>query len=285
MYDDVVLMDGGVGTSLWEKIPEGEEKVLVWRYNMEKPEIVRELHQEMLDAGAQIILANTFGANQTNMRGTDYTPAQAVKAAMELAHEVIGNKAKIALAVGPLTGLLKPYGKITKEEAYAYFDEQISTGAAGKPDLIYCQTFMDLEMMKIAASVARKFDLPLFCSFTFDRKTRTMMGNTVQSLIDGMAEFHPEAIGLNCSFGPDQAMPVMEEFAQETDIPLILKPNAGKLTIDADGKPLIGFGIETFSDDVIKALPLGIKYIGGCCGANAAYIKRLGEKLKAAQGK
>jgi len=285
MYNDVVLMDGGVGTSLWEKIPEGEEKVLVWRYNMEKPDIVRELHQEMLDAGAQIILANTFGANQTNMRGTDYTPAQAVTEAMKIAHEVIGNKAKIALAVGPLTGLLKPYGTITEQDAYDYFSEQIGAGAAGKPDLIYCQTFMDIAMMRIAAKVARQYDIPFFCSFTFDKKNRTMMGNTVQNILDGMAEFHPDAIGLNCSFGPDQALPIIEEFSQKTDIPLILKPNAGKLTVDENGKEKIGFGIEVFSDDVLKALPLGVKYIGGCCGANAAYIRRLGEKLKAVQEK
>jgi len=285
MYEDVVLMDGGVGTSLWEKVENEKEKVMVWRYNIEKPDIVKKLHKELTDAGSQIILANTFGANHKNMRKTNYNVTRIVTEAMKLAHEAIGDNAKIALAVGPLTGLLEPYGNISGEDAYDSFNEQISAGVAGKPDLIYCQTFMDVTMMQIAAKVARQYDLPFFCSFSFEENGRTLMGNSVKDIVDGMAEFHPDAIGLNCSFGPDLAVPIIKEFSETTDLLLIFKPNAGKPTVDDDGNVQTGFDIETFTDDVMKGLQYGVKYIGGCCGSNAAYIRRLGEKLKAAQTK
>ena len=278
MKEDIVLIDGGVGTSLWEKT---ENKVPVWRYNIENPAIVKELHEEMAEAGARIVLANTFGANRPNMAGTDYNVPQIVGRAMELAHEALDGKAMVSLGVGPLTGLLKPYGEISKEDAFDYFDEQISAGAAGKPDVIYIQTFMDLEMAKIAARAARKHDdIKLFISMTFaatKRKgPRTLMGNSVQDIIDGLKDFQPDAIGLNCSTGPEETLPIIKEFSELTEIPLIYKPNAGKPTLEGGSQ----FDYKIFASDVVKAADYpGVKYLGGCCGANAKYIAALRDKL------
>ena len=109
MNSDIILIDGGVGTSLWEKT---DDKVAVWRYNIEKPEIVLELHKEMADAGAKYVLANTFGANRLAMKGTDYTVPQIISRAMELAHNALdGRDVNISLAMGPLTGLLTSHTK------------------------------------------------------------------------------------------------------------------------------------------------------------------------------
>ncbi|MBR5705327.1 MAG: homocysteine S-methyltransferase family protein, partial [Deltaproteobacteria bacterium] len=119
--EEIVLLDGAVGTSLWEK---ADDKVPVWRYNMENPKIVTELAAEYADAGAQIILANTFGANRLAMKRTDYTVRQIVSTAVGLTRDAVGKRAKVALAVGPLPVLMEPYGDLTEEDAFELFDEQ-----------------------------------------------------------------------------------------------------------------------------------------------------------------
>ncbi len=278
MNKDLVLLDGAVGTSLWEKT---DDKVPVWRYNIEKPDIVSQLINEYYEAGSKIILANTFSANGPSVADSGYTVEQIVSSAMEIAHGALdGKDAKIALSVGPLTGLLKPFGNISEEEAVEIFTEQIEAGVKGKPDVIFLQTFMDLKMMQIAARIARKHDIPLFCSFSFvksakDKGSRTMMGNSIDDILKGLAEFKPDAVGLNCSLGPEMALPIIEEYSQKTDIPLNFKPNAGKPTLEGGSQ----LDYDTFAEDIAKAACVpGVKYIGGCCGSNAKYIEALRKK-------
>lgn len=275
MSNRVVLLDGAVGTSLWEK---SENKVPVWRYNVENPEIVRQLHEEFVDAGAQIILANTFAANVTSVKGTGYQVKDIIKNALKIARDAVAGRARIALAVGPLANLLEPYGDISADSAYDAFDEQIGYGVEYGADLIFIQTFIDLEMMKIALKVANRHDIPVFCSFSFDKKGRTMMGNSVKDIVEALKIFKVDAIGLNCSLGPDAAVPVIEQFSKNTNLPLIFKPNAGKTTI-VNGEVVSEYDIDTFVDDSLPSLQYGVKYIGGCCGANASYIEKLRERL------
>lgn len=274
MRTDVTIMDGAVGTSLWEK---ANEKVAVWRYNVEQPDIVRDLAKEYVEAGAQIVLANTFAANAASMKGTDYRVHDVVTRAVDLAREGIAGRAKLSLSIGPLSELLEPYGDLSEDDAYAMFDEQISAGVERGVDMIYIQTFMDLEMMKIALKAARRHEVPTMCSFSFDQKGFTMMGNSVAKICDELSGFKLEAIGLNCSLGPDLALPVMEQFTRSTDLPLIFKPNAGKpIGGGAGGSE---FDVETFAEDSLPALDFNVKYIGGCCGSNPRYIKRLAERV------
>ncbi|MDO4976890.1 MAG: homocysteine S-methyltransferase family protein [Eubacteriales bacterium] len=290
MREDIVLLDGASGTSLWEKT---EDKVAVWRYNVEQPEIVKELLQEYVDAGCEYIQANTFGANRTAMKKIrpsltnkaagikkpKYDPEMIVTEAMHLAHEVLDGKAKIMLAAGPLTGLLEPYGDITEEECREYYEEHLGAGMKVGADGIFLLTYMDLKMLQIATSVAKQYDVPVFCSMSFEENGRTLMGNSPKDIIDALAPMGVEAIGINCSLGPDMALDIIKEFSENTDIPLFYKPNAGKPILDADGKEQKGFDIETFVDDVMKALDYNVKYVGGCCGSNPAYLKRLREKI------
>ena len=175
--------------------------------------------------------------------------------------------------------MLEPYGDISEEYAFAAYDEQISCGVESGADLIFIQTFTDLAMAKIAATAARKHMLPMLCSFSFDQHGRTMMGNSVEQIIREMQPFSPDAIGLNCSLGPDAAVPVIREFARLTDLPLIFKPNAGKSTVE-DGCDLHEYSAEVFADDCLPALEAGATYIGGCCGSNAHYIRHLRARLQ-----
>ena len=281
MKKDIILIDGGVGTSLWEK---ADDKVAVWRYNIEKPEIVLELHKEMADAGANYVLANTFGANRLAMKGTDYNVPQIISRAMELAHDALdGRDVKISLAMGPLTGLLKPFGPIAPEECYDIYKEMAEAGIAGHPDAVYIQTFLDLEMARIAARAVRDTDpdIPLMISLTFTKSSpkkgpRTMMGNSIPQIIEGLREFDPIAIGLNCSSGPEDALPIIKAFSDQSDIPLVFKPNAGKPMMEGGSE----IDFDEFADEVVKAAEYpGVRYMGGCCGANAKYIAALRKKL------
>lgn len=278
MSGKIVLMDGAVGTSLWEKT---ENKVPVWRYNIENPDIVRELHTQMADAGAELVLTNTFGANAGTVAKSPYTVEQVVSTGVRLCRETVGSRVKVVLSSGPLTGLMEPYGDITPEEAEEQYMQVLSAGAAEKPDLIFLQTFIDLEMLKIAARCARRFSLPLFCAMSFEKVGKTIMGNSVADMIEGLAPWRPDAIGLNCSMGPEAAMPVLRQFRALTDTPLIFKPNAGKTTV-VNGQSVSEMDPDVFVADILPAVEAGASYIGGCCGANAAYIKKLGEALKKA---
>lgn len=272
---DIVLLDGAVGTSLWEKT---EDRGPVWRYNLENPDIVRELCTEYADAGAQIILANTFGANRLAVKRSSYSVQQIVSAGVRLARDAVGTRAKIALAVGPLPVLLEPYGDLTEEEAFEMFDEQISAGIPEKPDVITLQTFMDADMMRIAAEAAAKHDLPIFSMLTFTEVGKTIMGHSVQRFVETMEGLPISAIGINCSLGPEKAVPIIASFRQYTDLPLIFKPNAGKPILQ-NGEEKVQYDVGTFVADCLPALDHDVQYIGGCCGSNAVYIRAMRQRI------
>lgn len=271
MHNDIILLDGGVGTSLWAKT---EKKVAVWRYNLENPAIVQQLNLEYLEAGSQIILSNTFGANRIAVHGSGYQVEEIVSTAVRLTREVLDNRAKTALSIGPLPTLLEPYGDLSAEEAYEIFDEQIRAGVSEKPDVIVLQTFMDLEMLRIALRAAAKYDLPIFAMMTFTEIGKTMMGNSVGDFVAGVKEFPIEAIGLNCSLGPDKAVPIIGQFRQYTDLPLLFKPNAGKPILGGVNSS-VEYDAQTFVNESLPALQYGVRYMGGCCGSDPSYIRAL----------
>ncbi len=273
--NDIVLLDGAVGTSLWEKT---DDRGPVWRYNLEKPEIVRELASEYADAGAEIILANTFGANRLAVKRAGYTVDEIVGAGVRLARETVGKRAKVALSAGPLPALMEPYGDLSEEEAYELFDEQISAGVKEKPDVIVLQTFMDADMMRVAVKAAVKHDLPVFTMMTFTEVGKTIMGHSVEYYLDALKDLPVAAVGVNCSLGPEKAIPIIASFREYTDLPLIFKPNAGKPILE-DGEEKVQFDVGQFVEDSLPALEHDVKYIGGCCGSNAAYIRALKEKI------
>ncbi len=273
-----VLMDGAMGTTIWERV---EDKKLVWAYNLENPDVVRGLHREYIAAGSEIILANTFGANALAVeRASAYSVKEVVSAGIRIAREAAaGTGAKVALSAGPLPQLLEPYGDLTGEEAEKLYREQIGSGMEEGPDLILLETFMDVEMLRAAAAVAKGYGVPVFCTMTFEGAGRTIMGNSVQDMIDALTPMGIDAIGMNCSLGPDMALPIIREFAEKTDLPLIFKPNAGKPVLSADGRTESPYTAERFAGEVLPALDFAA-YIGGCCGSDPAYIRALREKLR-----
>ena len=175
MERKITLMDGAVGTTLWG-IAEanGVKKEPVWKYNVEHPEFVEELTKRYLEAGCEMILANTFGANGPAVkRSSPYTVAEVVSAGVGIAKKVLdGTGVKAVLSLGPLTQLLEPYGALEEEEC---------------ADMILIQTFMDLERRRVATVEAKKYGLPVMCSMTFEKNGKTMFGNSVEDTIDTLS--------------------------------------------------------------------------------------------------
>ena len=281
MSRKITLLDGAVGTTLWG-IAEanGVKKEPVWKYNIEHPEFVEELTRRYLEAGCEIILANTFGANGPAVkRSSPYTAAEVVAAGVKAGKKVLdGTGVKLCLSLGPLMQLLEPYGDMEEDECAEIYREMLDAGVGAGADMILIQTFMDLEMMRVATVEAKKYGLPVMCSMTFEKSGKTMFGNSVQDTIDTLAPLGIDAIGLNCSLGPDLALPIIKEFSEKTDLPLLFKPNAGKPILSEDGSTAVAYTAQQFAADIKPALEY-VSYIGGCCGSDAEYIKEIKKLL------
>lgn len=278
MAKEVILLDGALGTNLWKKT---QDKNPVWQYNIENPAIVKELHREYINAGSQVILANTFGANAGAVsRSSSYSVHDVVASGVRLAKEAAaGTGVKVALSIGPLSVLLEPYGDMTEDEAAEIYTQQIGAGMEEGADVILLETFLDVNMTAVAVKVAKQYHVPVWCSMTFEASGRTMMGQSVQDVLDILEPLGVDVVGLNCSLGPDLAIPIIREFREKTALPLLLKPNAGKPVVDADGNTTTLFDANTFVEDILPAAEF-VQYIGGCCGSDPSYIKLLGERLR-----
>ena len=281
MKRKITLLDGAVGTTLWG-IAEahGVKKDPVWKYNVEHPEFVEELTKNYRDVGCEIILANSFGANGPAVkRSSTYTVDEVITSGVRIAKKVLeGSAAKLCLSLGPLTQLLEPYGDLEEDECAAIYDEMLRAGVGAGCEAIMIQTFMDLEMMRIAATRAKKYDLPVFCTMTFEKNGKTMFGNSVSDTIETLSPLGIDGIGLNCSLGPDLALPIIREFSEKTDLPLVFKPNAGKPILSSDGTAAAAYSAEQFAADIQPALPY-VSYLGGCCGSDATYIREIKKLL------
>lgn len=262
----MILLDGAAGTTLW-KIAEqnGAKKDDTWKYNIEHPDFVTCLHRKMIGAGAQIIITNTLAASPPVVKNrSEYETRDIITRGVELAKESAeGTGVRVALSLGPVPMLLEPYGDLTKEEAKRLYHEMLKSGVEAGADMFFLATFTDLEMMQIAAREARKYPIPLYCMFSFEKNNKTIMGQTVSDICQGLSKIGIDGIGANCSLGPQEMLPVIRDFSENTDLPLIIKPNAGM--------PGHVQSPENFAEILRPAFPL-VNFIGGCCNCDERYI-------------
>lgn len=276
MKKKITLLDGAVGTTLWEHTNDHDP---VWKYNIEKPGVVKQVAREFSDVGAGIVLTNSFAANRPNVvKQSEYTVEEVVSTSVRLAHEALdGTQSKIALAIGPLSQMLEPFGDLSADECRKVFEEMVSAGVQEHPDIIYFMTFMDLEMMKIAVSVAKQYQLPVFASMTFTEFGATLMGNTVDDIVGQLEPMGVDAVGMNCSLGPDKALSIVKDYHEKTSLPVLFKPNAGT-PILSGGKEERAYTPEVFAADFVPAFEYA-DMVGGCCGTNAAYLTAVKNEL------
>lgn len=277
----VTLLDGAVGTTLWGLADEaGVKRVPVWKYNIEHPELVEKLHEKYIEAGSQMILANTFGANGPMVkRVSSYSVSEVVRAGVRIARRVRGDRdVKILCAVGPLTEFMEPYGDLEEEEVDAIFEEMISAADDEGVDGVMVQTFIDLDTACVAAKVAKRHNLPTYVTLSFEKSGKTMMGNSVSAVCGRLEEIGVDGVGMNCSLGPQLALPIIEEFSRTTKLPLVYKPNAGLPVTNPDGSVKAPYTAAMFAQEIAPALGF-VSFIGGCCNSDSEYVKEIKKLL------
>ena len=273
LSNEYIFLDGGMGTML--RLAPGE---LPERLNITQPERVAAVHRAYAQAGSQIIYSNTFGANPLKLAGTGVDAAESIEAAVKLAKDAVGEDVCVALDIGPTGQLLPPAGQMTFEAAYDSFRVMCEAGARAGADLIVIETMSDLLETKAALLAAKEAtDLPILVTMTFTETGRTFTGCPVSAAAITLESLGAAAIGINCSLGPNEILPMMQELAQWTSLPLIAKPNAG-LPDPVTGEYYLT--PEDFADFMPQFAQCGVQIFGGCCGTTPDFIKAVKEKLK-----
>ena len=267
---EFILLDGGMGTMLQKKgMPMGEIPELL---SITKPEWILDIHKAYIEAGADVIYANTFGANAYKLKNAGYSVQEVIENSIAVARQACeGTDTLVALDLGPIGQLLEPTGTLSFEAAYEVSKEQILAGKSA--DLIVLETQTDLYELKAAVLAAKEHsDLPVFCTMTFERNMRTFTGCGISNMAMTLEGLGVDAIGVNCSLGPEELYPIIEELRRWTSLPIIVKPNAGLPDPVTNAYSVLP---DTFAEYVKELLPLGVKILGGCCGTTPEYIKAL----------
>ena len=275
--DNILILDGALGTVLQQRgLPPGGKPDLL---NFTDPDLLRSIYREYIEAGSQIINANTFGANALKLASTGYSVDQVVSAAIAIAKEAAaGTGVKVSLDLGPLGELLEPMGSLTFERAYELFKEVAMAGERAGADLVSIETMTDLYETKAALlAVKENTSLPVFVTMSFEEDGRTFTGCTVASMARTLEGLGADAIGLNCSLGPDKLAPLLRELCRNTRLPVIAKPNAG-LPDPVDGH--YDLGPDEFVAALLPCLDAGVTVFGGCCGTSPEYIRKLRAALE-----
>jgi len=279
MFDTkkLIFLDGAMGTMLQRAgLQPGELPELV---ALNKPEMLTDIHRQYIDAGADIVYANTFGANRRKLAKLGVTVEEVVAAAVAAAKAACaGTNARVALDIGPLGELLEPLGTLDFESAVEMFAELVRAGVKAGADLIAIETMTDLQEARAALIAAKEnSDLPVIVTMTFDENGRTFTGCTAASMAATLTGLGADAIGLNCSLGPKQLLPILRELCASTNLPVIAKPNAG-LPDPVDGH--YDLSPADFAEAMAEAVAAGVSVVGGCCGTNPDYIRALHEQVQ-----
>ena len=274
---EYVLLDGAMGTMLQGKgMPMGAVPETM---NLLHPEWLVEIHRRYIEAGARVVYANTFGASPYKAQGCGHSPEELIAAGVALAKEAAGDRALVALDMGPLGQLLEPTGTLSFEEAYEAFVRQVRAGAAAGADLAAIETMTDLAETRAALlAVKENSALPVLCTMTFEGNGRTFTGCSVAAMALTLTGLGADAIGINCSLGPRELLPLAEELRRWTHLPLVMKPNAG---LPEPGSSRYDIGPGEFGEAMARLAELGVQVLGGCCGTTPDYIAALRGAIKA----
>lgn len=271
---EFIFLDGGLGTMLQKenfdigRVPE----VL----NITHPEIVQKIQKMYVDAGSDIINTCSFGVNEYKTDGCGYSVEELIQAAVKNAKEAVaGTDTKVSLDIGPIGRLLEPNGNLPFEEAYEIFKRQILAGKGA--DLITIETMTDLYELKAALLAAKEnSDLPVICTMSFEANHRTFTGTEISSMALTAEGLGADAIGVNCSLGPAEFLPLIAELSRWTRLPIVSKANAGLPDPETGCYTTTA---EEFAKDTAALVPYGVKLVGGCCGTTPEFIRAVRAEL------
>lgn len=270
--NSILFFDGAMGTELQKNgLKKGE---LPENLNIHSPEIVKRVHKSYLDAGCNIISTNTFGANSLKFDNVSDIITKAVEIAKNTIKES-GKQAYVALDIGPLGKLLKPYGDLEFETAYDLYKEQVIAGANAGADLILIETMGDLYEIKSAVLAAKEnTDLPVLVSMIFDSKGILLTGADIKTAVITLEGLGVDGIGMNCGLGPDQMLELLKEMKKYSSTPIFVQPNAG-LPVSINGVTTYNVTPEEFANKQLEILKNGAAALGGCCGTTPDHIKAM----------
>jgi len=277
--NNIVIFDGAMGTMLQKKglklgqVPE--------TLNIAERDKIIEIHKEYIEAGANVITSNTFGANELKLAKTGYSVEEIIDAGISLANEAKEDKdVFVALDMGPIGELIEPMGNLSFDNAYDIFKRQVVQGVKSGADLILIETMTDLYEMKAAVLAAKEnSSLPVLATMSFEKDHRTFTGCLPSSMAITLEGLGVDGLGINCSLGPNEIYPIVKELMKWTDVPVLVQANAG-LPVVRNNEACYDVSEEEFAEVVAKFIQLGVKMVGGCCGTTPEYIKAIKDKLQ-----
>ncbi len=278
---NIVLLDGGMGTLLQQKGLKVGEKPELW--NITHPEIITEIHKSYYEAGSCVVSTNTFGANL--LKFSEKELEEIINKAVENAKKARsiskgGHQKFIALDIGPLGKLLKPFGDLEFEKAVEIFAKTVKIGAKLGVDLVILETFNDSYETKAALlAVKENCDLPVLVSNAYSEDKKLMTGATPAAMVALLEGMGADILGANCSLGPKQLKEVALELLENASVPVVLKPNAGLPRL-VEGKTVFDVTPKEFAKDVAELVKCGLSVVGGCCGTTPEYISLLSKEIK-----
>jgi 5-methyltetrahydrofolate--homocysteine methyltransferase len=297
MKERVVILDGAMGTALQAAGMGIADRPEI--FGAARPDIVQEIHQRYINAGSDLITANTFGVSGFALDlfsgAADNTPAvkknadiqvekivsaalAAAEAAVSISQGNSGQNIYVALDIGP-SGQLLNMSRYNDDIAYRIFSEQIKAGR-DRADCILFETFYDIKELQIGLRAAMDFGdgLPVFCSLTYMERGRTFMGASPEDAVRTAEEGGASAVGVNCSLGPDGILPIVKQMLDVAGIPVFAQPNAG-LPDMRDGKACYDMTPDDFADTLVQAADIGASALGGCCGTDERFVYALKMRL------
>lgn len=274
---NLLIFDGAMGTQLQNAglsagdIPE--------ELNIDRPDLLKTIHMNYLKAGADFITTNTFGCNRLKMAESKYEAKDMLLAAVENARAARTEAGReddsyIVLDIGPIGQLLEPMGTLTFDEAYDIILEQVEA-VKDKVDLVLFETMSDLYEVKAGVlAVKEHTDLPVFVTMTFEQNGRTLSGNNPETFVNVVEGLGVDALGVNCSLGPDELKPIIDEILEKSSIPVILQPNAGLPCLE-HGETHYHVTPEEYVESMKDYMARGAAIVGGCCGTTPEFIEKL----------
>ncbi|MBQ9863601.1 MAG: homocysteine S-methyltransferase family protein, partial [Lachnospiraceae bacterium] len=269
-FDKILILDGAMGTELVKrKAPMGH---IPEELNLTHPEIIKEIHESYLKVGSNIIYSNTFSANAYKCKTSKYSVEEIVTAGVKNAKEVASKyNALVALDMGTIGDILEPFGNLKFDSAYDMYKEMIVAGEKAGADLLVFETQTDLLEVKAGVLAAKENSkLPILVTMTFEPNGRTFNGTLVEAMAITLSALKVDAIGVNCSLGPKELLPFVKRMREVSDLPLIVKPNAGLPDPKTGGYDMTA---DEFAKEMVPFMEMGVSMVGGCCGTDPEFIK------------
>lgn len=283
---EILVSDGATGTNLQKRgLPHG---VTAEQWVLEQPEQIERLYRDFIEAGSDIILTCTFGGTPVRLEHTGLAgkAAQVNQQAASLARKAAaGTNVLIAGSIGPTGEMLKPLGLLEIDQAVKTFAEQAQALDEGGVDLLVVETQFDIAEATAAIQGAQSVSkLPIVCSFSYDRGTRTMMGVKPAQMAKAIAALGVVALGINCGRSLEENLAVLEDLHSKTDLPIWFKPNAGMPELDDNNNPVYSVDPEQMGAHVPEWIEAGARIIGGCCGNSPEHVQAIANAVKKYRG-